>query len=129
MTRAGLRPSRLVRQWLGQHEFVGFGARVLTVRDGPFGLGAAVGRDDASVGMAGPEYAQYARRALAQALEGAALVLVGPDGPELGEDAIPGREGRLARSFARPCGSAGRGHRWHSRRPAVQPDRRPDRCR
>jgi hypothetical protein len=50
--------------------------------------------------MARPEYAQYSRRALTQALEGATLVPVGPNGPELGEDAIPGREGRLAGSFA-----------------------------
>jgi len=50
--------------------------------------------------MAWPEYAQYSRRALAQALQGATLVPVSPNGPELGEDAIPWRQGRLAGSFA-----------------------------
>ena len=42
-------------QRLGQHEFTRFSSRLLAARDRPLGLGATVGRDDASVGMARAE--------------------------------------------------------------------------
>ena len=62
-------------------------------RDGPFGLGPAIGRRQA---VWGAKDAEHAGRGCGKPLEGAAFVFAGPDRLEACQDAVAGREGWAA---------------------------------
>jgi hypothetical protein len=95
----GFEAEALVRQRLGQHEFAGFGTGFVTSGHRPFGLGAAVGGDDAAVGVAWAEDAEDSRWALAYPVDRAALIRAGAGGAKPCEDTIARRKAGLARAF------------------------------
>ena len=99
MTRAGFRPSRWCGNGSASTSSSATGSTVVAAWHNPFALGAAVGRDDAALGVAGFEYTQHTRRALGQAIDRAALILVGAGGPQPSEDPVPGRETCLPWAF------------------------------
>ena len=90
---------RIARQRFGQHDFIGFGARVLACWDDPLRLRTTVGRNDPVLAAPWREHAQDAAGRLAHAAQGAAFIAARPHRLEPHQDALAWRKCGRTRPF------------------------------